>query len=332
MQNRRPIKLIKSSEIKKHFTMVEAIDAMAEAFESLSSGESFVPQRHVTTYGEPPITLFLKPVIVDSQKKAAIKILTQKSNGSIHGIPAIVGVVMLIDTLTGEVLSIMDGEYLTALRTGASSGLATKYFARAEANTLAIFGCGAQGRTQLEAVAAVRKISKVWIFDKNRKMAEAFISEMKTKVDAKIKIAENLDVLKSCDIICTATNSEAPLFLQKHLKEGVHINAIGSYKPLMQELDPYILQNASIYVDQMEACLAESGDLIKPIHSGLFTSNHVKGEIGNFISGKIKGRSSNAETTVFKSVGVAIQDFAVANKIYEKSLSGTFGQEIRLFD
>lgn len=163
-------------------------------------------------------------------------------------------------------------------------------------------------------------------------MAEDFVSEMKTKTDADIEMTENQDVLKDCDIICTATNSEAPLFLQKHLKKGVHINAIGSYKPTMQELDPAILQNASIYVDQMEACLAESGDLIKPIQSGLFSADHVKGEIGNFISGKIKGRTSDAETTVFKSVGVAIQDFAVANKIYEKSLSGTFGQEISLFD
>lgn len=332
MQDRRPIKLIKSSEIKNHFTMAEAIDAMAEAFESMSSGKSFVPPRHVTTHGEPPITLFLKPVFVESLKRTSIKILTQKPGGSSHGIPAIVGVVMLIDSLTGEVLSIMDGEYLTSLRTGAASGLATKYFARADADTLAIFGCGAQGRTQLEAVAAVRKISKVWVFDKNRKIAVSFISEMKTKVEAEIKVSENLDVLKSCDIICTATNSESPLFLEKHIKEGVHINAIGSYKPMMQEIDPSILQNASIYVDQMDSCLSESGDLTKPINSGLFTADHVKGEIGNFITGKIKGRSSAREITVFKSVGVAIQDFAVANKIYEKSLNGKFGQEIRLFD
>jgi len=312
--------------------MVEAIDAMAEAFESMSSGKSFVPPRHVTTHGEPPITLFLKPVFVESLKRTSIKILTQKPCGSSNGIPAIVGVVMLIDSLTGEVLSIMDGEYLTALRTGAASGLATKYFARADADTLAIFGCGAQGRTQLEAVAAVRKISKVWVFDKNMEMAETFITEMKTKVDAEIKVSENPEVLKSCDIICTATNAEFPLFMKKHIKKGVHINAIGSYKPLMQEIDPSILHNASIYVDQMEACMAESGDLIKPINSGLFTADHIKGEIGNFISGKIKGRSSDSETTVFKSVGVAIQDFAVANKIYEKSLNGKFGQEIRLFD
>ena len=332
MHSRPPVKLIKSSEIRQNFSMAEAIDAMAEAFASLSSGESFVPQRHVTSHGTPPITLLLKPAFVESKKKVSIKILTQKTRGAMKEIPAIIGIVMLMDTLTGEVLSIMDGEYLTALRTGAASGLATKYFARAEADTLAVFGCGAQGRTQLEAVAAVRNISKVWVFDNNRKVTDPFISEMKIKVDADIKIAKNLDVLQSCDIICTATNSGTPLFLKKHLKKGVHINAIGSYKPMMQELDPAILLDAAIYVDQMEPCLAESGDLIKPINSGLFTADHLMGEIGNFILGKINGRCSGYETTVFKSVGVAIQDFAVANKIYEKSLTDTFGQEIRLFD
>ncbi len=332
MQSRPSIKLIKSSEIKQHFSMLEAIDATADAFASLSSGESFVPQRTVTTHGEPPITLFLKPAFVAAKQKVSIKILTQKTSGAHHGTPAIIGVVMLIDTLSGEILSIMDGEYLTALRTGAASGLATKYFARAEAHTLAIFGCGAQGKTQLEAVDAVRDISTVWVFDNNLKMAESFISEMKSKIKADLKIAKHPDVLKNCDIICTATNSESPLFLKKDIKEGVHINAIGSYKPAMQELDPHILQHASIYVDQMEACLAESGDLIKPISNGLFAKDHLKGEIGDFALGKIEGRKSDEEITVFKSVGVAIQDFAVANKIYEKSLKANFGQEIKLFD
>lgn len=332
MQNRLPLKLIKSSEIKQHFSMTEAINSMAEAFKSLSSGESYVPQRYVCTYGEKPLSLLMKPVFVEPMKRASIKVLTQKEMGAFHGIPAILGVVMLIDTLSGEILSIMDGEYLTALRTGAASGLATQFFARTNANTLAIFGCGAQGKTQLEAVAAVRDLSKVWIFDTNIENAQSFVSEMKNKMHVEIEIAENLEVLKGCDIICTATNSEAPLFQLKHLKEGVHINAIGSFKPSMQEIDPRILQNASIYVDQKEVCLAESGDLIKPIDSGLFTSSHIKGEIGQYGLGEIEGRKSEDEITVFKSVGVAIQDFVVANKIYEKSMSESFGQEIRLFD
>lgn len=329
---RKPIVLIKSSEIQQNFTMPEAIDAMEEAYSSLSSGKSFVPLRYVTTMAQGKLNLMLKPASVDSQKRAAIKILTQKEMGAVRGIPAIVGIVLVLDTETGEVLSIMDGEYLTALRTGAASGLATKYFARENAETLAIFGCGAQGKTQLEAVAAVRNIKKVWIFDKYKMAAESFISEMKGKLNINIQIAASTNVLKECDVICTATNSEAPLFLKEDLKEGVHINAIGSYKPNMQEVDPHILKEAKLFVDQKAPCLAESGDLINPINDGLFTAEHVFGEIGEFPLKRVEGRTSANEITVFKSVGVAIQDFVVANRIYEKALKAGFGQAINLFD
>lgn len=312
--------------------MAETIDAMEEAFTSLSSGESYVPQRLVTTIAGGSLILLLKPVAVDSMNRAAIKILTQKQQGSMQGIPAIVGVVLLIDSQTGKILSLMDGEYLTALRTGAAAGLATKYLAKQDARILVVFGCGAQGKTQLQAVDAVRSIAKVWAFDKNKAAAEAFRDEMKSKTDAEIFIAGSNEVLKECDVICTATNAEVPLFHLEDVKKGVHIIAIGSFKPGMQELDPMLLKQAKIFVDQKKTCLAESGDLIKPIHDGVFTEGHIQGELGDFLLHKTKGRISEDEITVFKSVGVAIQDFAVANKIYEKSKTLRFGQDIDLFN
>lgn len=329
---RKPIKLIKSSEIKKNFLMPEAIFAMEEAFSAFSKGTAEVPQRYVQSFGIDSLTLLLKPAFVESENKVSIKIITQKKHGAFNSIPGIVGVVMVMDSVSGEVLSIMDGEFITALRTGAASGLATKYFARENASTMAIFGCGVQGKTQLEAVNTIRYISKVWVFDKNPHAAKAYISEMKSKIDAEIFIADDLDTLKECDIICTATNAEAPLFSKEHIKEGVHINAIGSFKPNMQEIDPEILKSASIFVDNKESCLAESGDLIKPISNGIFTSDHIRGEIGECALGNISVRKSKSEITVFKSVGVAIQDFMVATKIYEKSILEDFGTEINLFE
>ncbi len=137
---RKPIVLIKSSEIRQYFSMPEAIDAMEEAFKSLSSGKSFVPQRYVTTMASGQLHMLLKPASVEALNRASIKVLTQKEMGVVHGIPAIIGIVMVLDTETGEILSIMDGEYITALRTGAASGLATRCFARDDARTVAIFG------------------------------------------------------------------------------------------------------------------------------------------------------------------------------------------------
>lgn len=312
--------------------MPEAIDAMEEAFSSLSSGKSCVPQRYVTTMAGGNLHMLLKPVSVDELNRAAIKVLTQKEIGVVRGIPAIVGIVMVLDTETGEILSIMDGEYLTALRTGAAGGLATRYFARKNAETVAIFGCGVQGRTQLEAVTAERNIKKVWAFDHYQTATENFKDEMQTKLNIQVEVAKSNDVLKECDIICTATNSEVPLFLKDEVKTGVHVNAIGSFKPNMQELDPELLKAASIFVDLKESCLAESGDLIKPINKGLFKAEHIRGEIGEYALNLIEGRVSDNEITVFKSVGVAIQDFVVANRVYEKALESGFGQAVNLFE
>jgi len=329
---RQPIRLIKRSEIAKFFKMTEAIDSMALAFSSLSSGDCYIPKRYITSTRDESLTLLLKPAFISNHDKSSIKILTQKNSNSIPGIPTILGIVLLIDNVTGEILSIMDGAFITALRTGAASGLATKYLSRKDSRKLAIFGCGSQGRTQLEAVNAVRKLEKIWIFDKSQVHAESFIEEMNDKTKANIEFTCNLSVLKDVDIICTATNSEGPLFYKKHLKKGTHINAIGSFKPDMQELDPEIINSSRVYFDDQEACLNESGDFVKAIKDPKIFNENIIGEIGEYVLNRIEGRTSSKDITIFKSVGTAIQDFVVANRIYNKSLTEKFGEEIRLYE
>ncbi|MDA3823944.1 MAG: hypothetical protein PF450_15215, partial [Bacteroidales bacterium] len=276
--------------------------------------------------------MLFKPAYVEKEMRVSVKILTQRETGTIQGFPTIQGIVLLIDSMSGEILSLMDGEYLTALRTGAASGLATRCFSRKNSQTLALFGCGAQGRTQLEAVICERDIKKVLVFDKNRAIADRFTSEMQEKFQIEIKYADDTNELKECDIICTATNSKAPLFLKKDVKQGGHINAIGSFQPDMQELDPYLIKEARVFVDQTESCIKESGDLIKPLAAGIIDDKHIAGEIGDFCLNRIKGRQSEDEITIFKSVGVAIQDYTVASDIYNTSLKEGFGEEFKLFE
>lgn len=329
---RKPIRIIKAGEIKQYYSMQKAIDAMEEAFSSLSSGKSFVPLRFVSKLPTNEMLMLCKPAYVEKDKRVSVKFLTQRASGPIPGIPTIQGIVMVIDAVTGEILSIMDGEYLTALRTGAASGLATRYFARKDAETMALFGCGTQGRTQLEAVVCERAIKKVLVFDTHQDIAEQFILEMQDKLQLELVYADDTSVLKEADVICTATNATSPLFRKEDVKKGVHINAIGSFQPNMQELDPYLVRDAKVYVDQTDACLKESGDFIKPIKEGIITEHHIVGEIGDYPLNKISGRESEDEITLFKSVGVAIQDFAVATDIYNNSLKASFGQEINLFE
>lgn len=332
MSKRQPIRVIKSSEIAKFFTMTEAIDSMEQAFSSLSSGDCYVPKRYIVSTRDESLTFLLKPAFVNNHNKSSIKILTQKNSNSIPGIPTILGIVLLIDNLTGEMLSIMDGAYITALRTGAASGLATKYFSRKDSRNLAIFGCGTQGRTQLKAVTTVRDIEKIWVFDRSPEQAELFIEEMASETTADIEFTSDLALLKDVDIICTATNSLKPLFSKNHLKKGIHINAIGSFQLEMQEIDPEIIKSSRIFLDDKEACLNESGDLLNVFKDPTINNENIIGEIGEYVLNRIDGRTSSDEITIFKSVGTAIQDFVVANKIYNKALTKNFGEEIRLYE
>ena len=310
--------------------MRQAVDAMERAFSSLSSGECYVPMRVVTRLPDNELLMLFKPAFVEKEKKATVKFITQRENKSIPGIPAIQGIVMVIDSVTGEIMSIMDGGYITALRTGAASGLATRFLAGKNAHTLALFGCGAQGKTQVEAVMCERDIRKILVFDKNRNRVSRFIEEMQEEFNTEMVFCEDTSVLKEADIICTATNATAPLFKREEVKEGAHINAIGSFQPHMQELDPWLIRDARVFIDQTEPCLKESGDLIKPILEGIISESHIAGEIGDFILKRIEGRESDDQITIFKSVGVAIQDYAVATDIYNCSLEQGFGVEIKL--
>jgi ornithine cyclodeaminase/alanine dehydrogenase len=329
---RKPIRIIKAGEIKQYYSMPKAIDAMGRAFASLSSGESFVPLRFVSRLPTNEMLMLFKPAFVEQEQRVSVKILTQRESGNIPGIPTIQGIVLVIDSVSGEILSIIDGEYLTALRTGAASGIATRCFARKDAQIMALFGCGTQGRTQLEAVLCERNIKKVFVFDKFKEAADLFIQEMQEKFQLELIFAEDTSVLNEADIICTATNSTAPLFKREDVKNGVHINAIGSFQPQMQELAPQLIRDAKVYVDSAEPCMKESGDLIKPINEGIIDEQHIVGEIGDFLLNKINGRETEEEITIFKSVGVAIQDFAVATDIYNYSLQAGFGLDINLFE
>ncbi len=312
--------------------MKQAIDAMERAFASLSSDECHIPMRVVTRLPVGDLLMLYKPAFVEKDRKVTVKFITQRERNVIPGIPAIQGIVMVMDSVTGEIISIMDGDYLTALRTGAASGLATRLFAGKDAHTMALFGCGAQGKTQVEAVLCERPVRKILIFEKNRDRAFRFIEEMKGETSAELVYCEDTSLLKEADIICTATNATAPLFMREDIKKGVHINAIGSFQPHMQELDPLLVRDARVFTDSTEPCLKESGDLIKPIREGIISENHIAGEIGHVLLKRIEGRKSDDQITIFKSVGVAIQDYMVATDIYYRSVEKGFGTEINLTD
>lgn len=315
------VRIFSSEEIRQILTMREVIELMGKAFKGLSEEQYYIPQRYVNEIPGKQLSLIFKPAVDYKADRLSIKILTQNDSNSKSGLPSIMGMVMLLDAETGLLLALMDGSYITDIRTGAASGIATRMLARKDSKVAAIFGCGAQGRSQLEAILSVRSLSKIYAFDTNPQSLEVFIEEMKSRFNIDLQATDDLEVLKEVDIICTATGSESPLFERKHIKPGVHINAIGSYKPHMQEIDPLILLDSRLFVDSLKPSSAETGDIIKPVKMKLFREDHILGEIGEVIAGKKTGRTSDYDITVFKSVGVAIQDLVVANHIYDRSMT-----------
>ena len=242
--------------------MQECIETMKDAFVQLENGGAIAPLRSSLPMPSENGSALFMPVYLPNIRKVGLKTVTIHQDNPQKGFPTIQAMVVVFDASTGSPLAVMDGEVITAMRTGADSGLATKYLAREDAKIVAIIGAGAQGETQLEAVCTVREIKKAYIFNRNIERREAFVNKMKEKLGIQIIAAESMDVLSEADIICAATTSKMPVFKNNEIRVGVHINSVGSYRADMCEIPPETIMRAKIVVDQMEACLSEAGDIL----------------------------------------------------------------------
>ncbi|MCX6064409.1 MAG: ornithine cyclodeaminase family protein [Chloroflexi bacterium] len=325
--------ILNSDEVRKALPMQEVIQAMKQAYASLSSGKANVPLRTRLPIPQHEAVSIFMPAYVqtDETEALAIKVVSIFPHNLTRGLPLIQAAVLALDPETGRVIALLEGGTITAIRTGAGSGAAIDILSRADSHVVAIFGAGAQGRTQLEAACTVREINKVWIFDSDTQRAEVFAKEMAGQgpIPQDVRLAATArEAVVDADIICTATTSTAPVFIDKDIKPGTHISAIGSYTPEMQEVPAETIQRARVIVDSRSAVLAESGDLIKPIQSGLFSESHVFAELGEIVLGEKAGRQSSDEITYFKSVGVAVQDTMAAQLALKNAQIMHLGQDL----
>jgi ornithine cyclodeaminase len=314
--------------------MRECIELMKTVFTQVSMGQAAVPLRtQIPILSNEGVTLFMPAYLAQSGDLGA-KIVSVFSHNPERDLPTIHAVVIVLDSTTGVPVALMDGAYLTALRTGAASGAATDLLARKDAHVVAIFGAGTQGRTQLEAVCTVRSITRVLVFDINPEQAVSYVNEMRARgapIPSEIHIAASPEeAISQADIVCTATTSIQPLFDGRKLRPGTHINAVGAYTPQMQEVDAETVQRAKVVIDSRQASLTEAGDLIIPLKQGVITEEHIYAEIGEVVAGLKPGRISKDEITYFKSVGVAAQDIAAARRVLNKATELGLGIEVEL--
>lgn len=322
--------LLNRENVAKVLNMKDCIEIVEAAFSELARGTSDMPLRS-NIKPDGGISLYM-PAYLKEMKALACKVVTvYKDNPTKHNLPTTIGKVMLQDPETGDVICIMDGGFLTAMRTGAASGVATKYMARNEENmTAGIFGTGVQAQMQLWAVCEVRKVTKAWAYDINSGAAEKFKELMEEKLGISIIIASSPDELLQADIICTATSSPNPIFDGTKVRAGTHINGIGSHTPNARELDTEIVKRSRFVGDSREACFSEAGDIIIPVTNGEIEASHYYADLGEVIIKHKVGRASDDEITIFKSNGLAIQDAATAKLVYDKAVEQGIGTEVEI--
>ncbi|MFC2948116.1 ornithine cyclodeaminase family protein [Virgibacillus sediminis] len=322
--------ILTAEEQKKLIDMNEVIDYVAVALKEFSSGRTVTPIRAALPFRKGENTSLVMPSVAEELESVGVKVVTVAPNNKKIGKKTINGVVMLSDFETGEPISLLEGSHLTMVRTGALSGVATKYLSREDSKKLCVIGTGEQAKGLVASVLAVREIEEILLYNRTAQKAQEFAEYLKENFHKSVHVYTNPnEAVNDADIIVTTTNSSTPVFSQE-LRPGVHVNAVGSFRPTMQELPSHAVSSADkVVVEAIEAALEETGDLLVPIQEGVFNSEDIYGELGRIANGELKGRNSDKEITVFESVGVAVVDIIVAQYIYDKAVKNNVGTTIQ---
>ena len=318
--------LVTAAEIETLFPMDRAIAAARSAMRQVSSGDTLLPLRQFLAIPDAPGKMAVMPGYIAHPPRFGLKTVSKFTNAA-H---SHVGTVQLYDATNGQLLAIIEGGTLTAIRTAAASALATDLLARPDSHRLAILGTGEQARRHIEAMAAVRPISQIRIWGRNARNAEALAATLRNADMPAIVAATVAEAVADADIICTTTAAATPILHGQHVRPGTHVNLVGSAIPTTAEADTALVAMSQFYGDYRAATLVQAGEFRNAIAAGLITADHLIGEIGELILGRIPGRQDDTAITLYKSLGVTAQDLTAADAILEAARAHGMGHEINL--
>jgi len=323
--------VISDSDVAKLLPVGEAIGLVRDAFAAYSRGEVICPQRLPLPLLPQGAVLLSMPAF-DGRTYAGVKLVAVQPENARRDLPVVRASYLLFEAQTCELLALLAATKLTAIRTGAAGGVAADLLALQDASTLAIIGAGAQAETQLLAAVAVRPIRDAWVYSIEPKLTAAFVARMAGCVPGTLlhEAASSAEALAHAAIVVTATTAAEPVFDDTDLAPGAHITAVGAFTPAMQEVPDATMARARVYVDADEAAWGEAGDLLGPLARGAIRRDHAVGEIGALVDGRIPGRTSEQQITLFKSVGLAAQDLVCAATVYERAREAGVGQHASL--
>ena len=314
------VRVLDEEDVRRLLPMADCIDAMAGALRSLAQGEVYNPLRPVFRPPNQPSLMGLMPAHRGGDASLwSLKALTIVPGNSSRGLDSHQGFVALFDGESGEPRALMNAGGITAIRTAAVSGVATRLLAREDVRTLAILGSGTQAVSHLEAMRAVRDFERVVVWSASGR-----------SLDGTESVATAEEAVRAADVLCTTTASAEPVVEREWLKPGVHINAVGSSIPTARELDSQTVADASLFVDRRESTLNEAGDFLIPQREGLIGPDHIRAELGELLLGTAEGRRSDDEITLFKSLGLGVEDLAAGELVLQRAEAEDVGTVVSL--
>ena len=324
-------RLLTEDHVKSLLSMSELITAMEAAVAHFSAREVLQPVRTVLSVGPTKAFFGLMPAYIEQPARLGAKLVTVFNDNHHRGLPSHLATIVLLDPETGALIALMDGRYITESRTAAVSAVSARHLARSDAATLAIIGSGVQARSHLEAYAQVRAIRDVRVWSPNARSRERFIEEMTGRVPAQLNNSRSAEqAVEGADLIVLATSSPSPVIEEAWIAPGAHVVSVGACRPDQREMAPDLVARSRLFVDSRAAALVESGDVVMGIGEQRFDETHIAGELGEVVLNRVPGRTFMDQITVFKSLGMAVEDVVTADLVFRRAIESGAGTELTL--
>ena len=324
-------RLLNEEQVKSLLPMKDLITSMESAIARFSAGEVLQPVRTVLTVGPSKAYYGLMPAYIPQPASMGAKIVTVYGTNAAKGLPSHLATILLFDPDTGSLIGVMDGRYITECRTAAVSAVSVQRLAKKDAATLAIIGSGVQAQSHLEAFSIIRQLKDVRVWSPKASSRETFAKESSAHSKAPVRaVVTAEEAVRGADLIVLVTSSPTPAIDDAWVSPGAHVICVGACRPDQREMDPKLVTRGRVYCDSRAAALLESGDIVMSIKEGRFGPDHVRGELGEVINGKAPGRASDSDITIFKSLGMAVEDVVSADLVLQRAIKANTGTELTL--
>jgi alanine dehydrogenase len=322
--------ILTEQDIRASVTLPDLIETMEAAVVAYSAGGTQQPLRTVLEVGPQRAFFGVMPAFLPSLPALGTKLVTVYSDNLAIGLPSHLATIVLLDPETGALVALLDGRYITEARTAAVSAVATRLLARPDAATLGIIGSGVQARSHLEAIACVRALKEVRVWSPSPDHREQFVEEMRHVRAPITAVSSPASAVANADLIVLATSSRSPVVQNEWIADGAHICAVGACRPDQREMDGALVARARVIVDSRKGALAEAGDIVLAISEGRISADQIAGELGEVAAGRVKGRHSANDLTIFKSLGMAVEDVAAAHLAYARAKERGLGRLVEV--